>query len=135
MDRLWPLLTISLFLFGALLGVVVKDVVQPPPPPNPYGTLPQVGEPPASAQLTSILIRDDARALADYLDPELMQPLAQALQPLEEVFMAHFVGAVEKDGTTLAGYVLTGRVGGIGTEGFTVGIVFSVLDGQIVGVN
>jgi hypothetical protein len=135
MDRLWPLLTISLFLLGALLGVAFKDFVQPPPPPNPYGTLGQVGEPVASAQLTSILIRDDARALADYLDPELMQPLAGALQPLEEIFTAHFVGAVEKDGTTLAGYVLTGRVGGIGTEGFTVGIVFSVLDGQIVGVN
>lgn len=126
--------TLLLFAIGIAAGAFLHSVVAPPPPPNPYAQLPVVGEPPASADIVAILLRDDARTLAAALDQESLTALGQALQPVDEVFEAKFVGATERNGDLLAAYVLSGRSQQAGDK-FPVGIVFRVRDGKVVGVN
>jgi hypothetical protein len=127
---------VSLFLFvaGIAAGVAVNSYVSPPPPANPYAELTPVGEPPESAALVRVILADDARTLSRVLPGELLQGLGQALEPLQEVFEARFVGGTERKGDILAAYVLTGR-GQSGGDSFSVGVVFRVSGGKVIGVN
>lgn len=125
--------TLILFVLGILVGVAVNSYVSPPPPPNPYAELVLVGEPPESAAVVQVLLADDARTLSRMAPAEILQGLGQALDPLQEVFDAKFVGGTERKGDILAAYVMSGR-GGSG-ESFSVGVVFRVSGGKVMGVN
>ena len=130
---LGPWATLLLFVVGLVAGVVAQTFVSPGPPPNRYAELNLVNEPPESAALVRLILADDARGLAAVTEGELLQELGRALQPLREVFEMKFVGAAERRGEILASYVATGRE--MGTQGFSVGVVFRVSGGKVVGVN
>jgi hypothetical protein len=130
-----PLMIIGLFIFGVLGGALAQSVVNPPASPNPYPQLPVLGEPAETAELMRVILADDARTLSTLLEGEVLQALGEAIQPVEEVLEANFVGSTERNGDILSAYVLTGRVGGIGGQQLLVGVVFRVRDGEIVGVN
>ena len=125
--------TFVLFILGILVGVAVNSYLSPPPPPNPYAELTLVGEPPESAAVVKVLLADDARTLSRMLPGEILQGLGQAINPLEEIFEAKYVGGTERKGDILASYVMTGR--GNAGQSFSVGVVFRVSGGKVIGVN
>jgi hypothetical protein len=128
-----PAVTMLLFIAGIAGGVWAQRLASPPPPPNPYQELPLVGEPPESRELAAVIQSDDPRRLAAIMDAELLQALGKALQPLEDVFEVKFVGASERKGDILSAYAATGRDSS--GQSFTVGVVFRVSGGKVVGVN
>jgi len=130
---LGPWATLLLFVLGLVVGVAAQSYVSPPPPATPYAELAQVNETPETAALVRLILADDARALASVMEGELLQELGRALEPLQEVFEMKFVGAVERRGDILASYVATGRERN--AQSFTVGVVFRVSGGKVVGVN
>ena len=130
---LGPTATLLLFLLGLVVGVAVQSYISPPPPATPYAELSLVNETPETAALVRLILADDARALAAVMEGELLQELSKALEPLQEVFEMKFVGAVERRGDILASYVATGRERN--AQSFTVGVVFRVSGGKVVGVN
>ena len=125
--------TFILFVLGILAGIAVNSYASPPPPPNPYAELTMVGEPPESAAVVKVLLADDARTLSRMLPGEILQGLGQAINPLEEIFEAKYVGGTERKGDILASYVMTGR--GNAGQSFSVGIVFRVSGEKFIGVN
>ena len=130
---LGPWVTLLLFILGLVVGVAAQSYVSPGPPPNRYAELPIVVEPPESVAVVRLILADDARALAAGMEGELLKELGAALEPLQEVFEMKFVGATERRGDILASYVATGRE--MGTQSFSVGVVFRVSGGKVVGVN
>lgn len=130
---LGPPLSLLLFALGLVVGMAAQSYVSPPPPATPYAELPLVNETPETAALVRLILADDARALAMVMDGELLQALGKALDPLQEVFEMRFVGAVERRGEILASYVATGRERN--AQSFSVGVVFRVSGGKVVGVN
>jgi hypothetical protein len=127
------LLTILLLGTGIAVGAWAQSLASPPPPANPYAELPLVGEPRESAELAAVLQADDPRRLAQLVDGELLQALAPALEPLQEIFEVKFVGAAERKGDILSAYVASGR--DMSGQSFSVGVVFRVSGGKVVGVN
>lgn len=125
--------TLLLFIVGLALGVAAQSYLAPAAPSNRYAELPLVNEPPEAAALVQLILADDARGLAANTEGELLQGLGKALQPLREVFEMKFKGAVERRGEILAAYVATGR--DRGAQSFSVGVVFRVSGGKVVGVN
>ena len=130
---LGPSVTLLLFVLGLVVGVAAQSYVSPPPPATPYAELPLVNEPPEAAALVKLIVADDARGLAAVMEGEVLQGLSGALQPLREVFEMKFVGAVERRGDILASYVATGRERN--AQSFSVGVVFRISGGKVVGVN
>ncbi|CAN5136907.1 hypothetical protein BH18CHL2_BH18CHL2_07210 [soil metagenome] len=124
---------ILLFAAGIAAGVWVQRLSSPGTPPNPYQELPLVGEPPESREIAAVIQSDDPRRLAAVMDTELLRSLGKALQPLEDVFEVKFVGASERKGDILSAYAASGRDGS--GQSFTVGLVFRVSGGKVVGVN
>lgn len=124
---------VMLFVLGILVGAGVNSYLSPPPPPNPYAELSLIGEPPESAAVVRVILADDARTLSRMLPGEVLQGLGQAIDPLQEIFEAKYVGGTERKGDILASYVLSGR----GSQGqdFSVGVVFRVSGGKVIGVN
>lgn len=125
--------TFILFVLGILAGVALNSYISPPPPTNPYAELSQVGEPPESAAIVKVLLADDARTLSRMLPGDVLQGLGKAIDPLAEVFEAKFVGGTERKGDILASYVMSGR--GNAGQSFSVGVVFRVSGGKVIGVN
>jgi len=130
---LGPWVTLLLFVVGLVAGVAAQSYVSPAPAANPYTELPLIGEPPESVAVVRLILADDARALAAGMEGELLKELGAALEPLQEVFDMKFVGAVERRGDILASYVATG--GEQSAQSFSVGVVFRVSGGKVVGVN
>jgi hypothetical protein len=126
-------LILATFLCGLVTGVVVYAVTDRGTDANPYASLPKAAEPAATADVARAIQRDDARALANLLDMEVLQQLQTAIEPLADVRSMKFVGAVEKGGRVLAAYVAGGRTSD-GTD-VLVGFVLNVTGDQIVGVN
>ena len=124
---------VTLFAIGILIGAGVNSLLSPPPPANPYAELAIIGEPPESAAIVRVLLADDARTLSRMLPGEVLQALGEAIDPLQEIFEAKYVGGTERKGDILASYVLSGR----GSQGqdFSVGVVFRVSGGKVIGVN
>ena len=122
-----------LFVIGILIGAGVNSLFSPPPPPNPYAELAIIGEPPETAAIVRIILADDARTLSRMLPGEVLQGLGQAIDPLQEIFEAKYVGGTERKGDILASYVLSGR--GSQVQVFSVGVVFRVSGGKVIGVN
>lgn len=131
--RLGGFASALLFLVGIASGVAVSSFISPPPPASPYAELSLVGEPPESAALVQVILADDARTLSRMVSSEVLRGLGQALDPLQEVFEAKFVGGTARKGDILAAYVLSGR--SQTGEGLSVGAVFRVSGGKVIGVN
>ena len=126
-------LILAMFLGGLLTGVVVYAVTDRGADANPYESLPKAAEPAVTAEVARSMINDDAKALASQVNMEVLQQLQTAIEPLADIRSMKFVGAVEKNGRTLAAYVAGGRT----TDGIDVlvGLVLRVSGDQIVGVN
>jgi hypothetical protein len=124
---------LATFLGGLVTGVVAYAVTDKGADTNPYASLPRSAEPAAGADVARALANDDAKALANQLDMEVLQQLQTAIEPLSDIRSMKFVGAVEKNGRTLAAYVAGGRTSD-GTD-VLVGFVLRVTGDQIVGVN
>jgi hypothetical protein len=126
-------LVLATFLGGLVTGVVMYAVTDKGADANPYASLPRAAEPAVTADVARALASDDAKALSNQLDMEVLQQLQTAIEPLTDIRSMKFVGAVEKSGRVLAAYVAGGRT----TDGtdFLVGFVLQVTGDQIVGVN
>ncbi len=126
-------LGVVVFAIGIGVGALAAQLVNPPPPASPWATLPAVDEPAASAAVASMIVRDDARSLAKAMDAQVLQKLAQSIEPLVDIDAVDFTGATERQGDILAAYVAGGR--SQTGEKVIVGIVLRVRDGKVVGVN
>ncbi len=133
MNKLRAVLGLVVFAGGVVVGTVASQLVNPPPPPSPWRSLPLVEEPDPARSIALMLLADDARGLARALDPDLLQRLASAIEPLVDIDEVTFTGATERQGDILSSYVAQGRNQQGGT--FIVGLVFRVRDGKVVGVN
>lgn len=133
MNKARVIFGLTVFAFGLVAGAVAAQFASPSPPESPWRELPPVAEPGASAQVAAMLVRDDAQALARTLDLQLLQRLAQSIEPLVEVDEMSFTGATERGGDILSAYVAGGRDGS--GQRFLVGVVFRVRDGKVIGVN
>ena len=131
-------MVLALFIGGVVAGVVVQRVTDFGPQQNPYPTLDRVAEPRAASEVASALASSDAKTLAGLMDNETLTALKDAITdpvgaPIADIRSVKFVGATEKDGRTLAAYVVTGK-DMQGTDAI-VGFVLDVENGEIVGVN
>lgn len=125
--------TVVLALVGLALGVAIALATIPPFRENPYPALPAAAEPAAAESVAAALRAEDSRDLARLLDAEQLQALGEAMQPLFSVRDVKFLGAVERQGETLAAYTFQGR--SRAGEDVAVGVVFHVVNGKVVGVN
>jgi hypothetical protein len=121
------------FVGGIVAGVVLYATLDKGPELNPYASLPKTAEPAVTADVARALEKDDAKTLSSLLDNEVLQQLQTAIEPLMDIRTTKFVGAVEKNGRVLAGYVASGR-NADGSD-LLVGFVLRVTGDQIVGVN
>jgi hypothetical protein len=127
-------LILATFLGGLVAGVAIYAVTDNKgADANPYASLPRAAEPAVTADVARALSTDDAKGLSNQLDMEVLQQLQTAIEPLTDIRSMKFVGAVEKNGRTLAAYVAGGRTSD-GTD-VLVGFVLRVTGDQIVGVN
>ena len=126
-------LVLATFVGGLVAGVVVYAVTDKGADANPYASLPKSSEPAVTADVARALSGDDAKALSNQLDMEVLQQLQTAIEPLADIRSMKFVGAVEKSGRVLAAYVAGGKTSD-GTD-VLVGFVLNVTGDQIVGVN
>jgi hypothetical protein len=126
-------LILATFLGGLVAGVAIYAVTDKGADANPYTSLPRAAEPAVTADVAQALATDDAKGLSNQLDMEVLQQLQTAIEPLTDIRSMKFVGAVEKNGRTLAAYVAGGRT----SDGLDVlvGFVLRVTGDQIVGVN
>jgi hypothetical protein len=124
---------LATFLGGLVIGVVTYAVTDRGADANPYSSLPRTAEPAVTAEVARAIAADDAKALSNQLDMEVLEQLKTAIEPLADIRSMKFVGAVEKSGRVLAAYVAGGRT----TDGtdVLVGFVLRVTGDQIVGVN
>ncbi|MGH2378893.1 MAG: hypothetical protein ACRDGT_10505 [Candidatus Limnocylindria bacterium] len=121
------------FAIGLTAGALAAQVANPPPPESPWQSLPPVPEPAAASQVAAMLVADDPQGLARTLGLELLQRLAQSIEPLQDVDEVSFTGATERGGDILSSYVAGGRDNT--GQRFIVGVVFRVRDGKVIGVN
>lgn len=112
---------------------MAAQFANPAPPESPWQELPRVPEPAAASQVAAMLLSDDAQGLARTLELEILQRLAQSIEPLRDIDEVSFTGATERGGDILSSYVAGGRDGS--GQRFIVGIVFRVRDGKVIGVN
>lgn len=133
MNKVKALVGAIVFAGGLVVGTIGAQLVNPAPPESPWRGLPTVEEPAASVAVTSLLLQDDAKALARALDAQMLQRLAQAIEPLVDIDEATFTGATERQGDILSAYVAGGR--SQSGDKVIVGVVFRVRDGKVVGVN
>jgi hypothetical protein len=132
-NKLRAFLGLFVFAGGIVVGTVASQLVNPPPPPSPWRSLPLVDEPAQGATVAALLLTDDARGLSKVLDADLLQRLGSAIEPLVDIDDVRFTGATERQGDILSAYVAHGRTQSGSTV--IVGVVFRVRDGKVVGVN
>ena len=127
-------LVILLFAVGLVAGIGIAVLTSPGVAANPYSSLPPAAEPQASAQVAAAIRQDDARMLSRVIsDQDLLGKLHQSLDPIIAVSDVRFLGAADRNGTTLSAYVVRGR----DQQGNKIirGFVLSVQHGEVVGVN
>jgi hypothetical protein len=132
-NRGTTILGLFVFAIGVTVGALAAQLANPAPPASPWQTLPLVPEPAASSAVAAMLVADDAQGLARVLELELLQRLAQSIEPLVDIDEVSFTGATERGGDILSSYVAGGRDGS--GQRFIVGVVFRVRDGKVIGVN
>ena len=124
---------VALFLVGVGLGATVRLATQSPPPANPFPSHPPTSEPLAAAEVAAALRADDPARLAALLDEQRLDELNEALAPIVEPTEVRHVGSVQAGDFVLSGYLVRGR--DADGDRTIVGLILSVLDGAVVGVN
>jgi hypothetical protein len=132
-NRARAIFGLFVFVLGIAVGAVAAQFATPAPPASPWRDLPPVEEPAAASQVAGLLLADDAQGLARALDLQMLQRLAQSIDPLVDIDEVSFTGATERGGDILSSYVAGGRDGS--GQRFIVGVVFRVRDGKVIGVN
>lgn len=128
------LLVLLLFGLSVVGGVVAYTQSQPKPVVNPFASIDaRVPEPAPAAQIARALATNDPTALATAVPSDLLDPLGKALDPIVSVKDVRYVGGIQKNGTTFAGYVATGKTSS-GSD-FVVGFVLRVLGNSVAAVN
>ena len=123
-----------LFAAGALAGAAAQVFTSAAPAQNPYASLPLTDEPQETAQIAAAIREDDAKSLAHLVsDQDLLTKLHTSIDPIVAVNDVKFLGAADRNGTTLSAYVVRGR----DQQGNKIirGFVLSVQHGEVVGVN
>lgn len=138
MSEARAIVVLALFVGGIVAGVAVQRATDAGIRESPYPSLDRIEEPSASSVVATALANNDAKGLARVMDGETLKALKDALidplgAPLADIRAVRFVGATEKSGHVLAGYLVTGK----DTQGSDaiVGFVLDVENGVIVGVN
>jgi hypothetical protein len=125
--------TLVLFLAGLVLGYLAQTVSAAAPPRGAFTSLERVEEPSAAAAVAGAVARDDARALSQLLEEDVLQELAAGIEPLIEVTEVRFTGATQRENRVLAAYVAKGRDNQGGK--WAIGFVLRVEGDNVVGVN
>jgi hypothetical protein len=128
-------LLLGLFLVAVgigLAGALLSPTTAPARIDNPYPPLPAAAEPAAAATFVAALVANDVAAVAGSLPDEQLQRLGAFLEPVIRIDTARFLGAVERDGDTIAGYVINGT-NAEGAE-LVVGLSLLVREGKVVAV-
>ena len=131
-----PAAVAVLFLFaaGMVIGIGAQILTTASPAQNPYASLPPADEPQASAAVAAAIRQDDAKTLAHLVtDTDLLGKLHSSIDPIVAVSDVRFLGAADRNGTTLSAYVVRGR----DQQGNKIirGFVLSVQHGEVVGIN
>lgn len=128
-------LTLVLFVASLALGAALH--VGAKPPEQQIDRFPTIAggaaEPAVAADIARAIIAKDPQALAKTYSADMLQAYQEAMSPVVEADDIHFVGGVEREGETLASYVVTGQT----AEGASLisGFVVHVKDNQITGFN
>lgn len=138
MSEARAVVVLALFVGGIVGGVVLQRVTDSAIRTSPYPTLERIAEPQPGARVATALAANDPRALARLMGNETLTALKDALTdplgaPIADIRKVKFVGATERDGHVLAGYLVTGK--DIQGTDAIVGFVLDVENGEIVGVN
>lgn len=126
------LLGLFLVALGAGLAAALLAPTATPPIENPYPPLPAAAEPAAAAAFVAALVANDVGTVAATLPDEQLQRLGLFLDPVIGIDTARFVGAVERDGETIAGYVINGT--NVDGAEVVVGLTLLVREGKVVAV-
>ena len=68
MNRAKAIFGLFVFALGLAVGAVAAQFANPAPPESPWRALPAVDEPAAAAQVSRMLVSDDATGLARSMD-------------------------------------------------------------------
>lgn len=129
------ILTLALFALSVALGAALQ--VGAKPPEQQIQRFPTIvggaAEPTVTADIARAVVAKDPQALAKAYSADLLQAYQGAMAPVVDADDIHYVGGVEKEGETLASYVVTGQA----SDGSALisGFVVHVKDGQITGFN
>jgi hypothetical protein len=125
-----------LFVAALALGVAIHVIAATPPasvdrfPTMPHGP---AAEPPTTAAITAAIAANDPKALASAYSAELLQAFQEAMAPVVNVDEIRYAGGIERDGETLASYVVTGQ--NQSGQAVISGFVVHVKGGEITAFN
>jgi hypothetical protein len=129
------LMTLVLFAASVALGVGLHVGSHPQTPHvERFPTITNgAAEPHVSAEIATAIVGKNTHMLASKYSAELLQAYQQAMAPVVDAEDIRYVGGVERDGETLASYVVTGQT----AQGIALisGFVVHVRDGEITGFN
>jgi hypothetical protein len=129
------ILTLVLFTASVALGATLH--VGAKPPEQQIDRFPTIAggaaEPAIAADIARAIMAKDPQALARTYTADMLQAYQEAMSPVVEADDIRYVGGVEREGETLASYVVTGQT----AEGMSLisGFVVHVKDSQITGFN
>jgi hypothetical protein len=129
------ILTLVLFAASVALGATLH--VGAKPPEQQIDRFPTIAggaaEPAIAADIARAIMAKDPQALAKAYTADMLQAYQEAMSPVVEADDIRYVGGVEREGETLASYVVTGQT----AEGMSLisGFVVHVKDNQITGFN
>jgi hypothetical protein len=129
------ILTLVLFVGSVALGATLHVGARPPEQQiDRFPTIAgRAAEPAIAANIARAIMAKDPQALAKTYSADMLQAYQEAMSPVVEAEEIRYVGGVEREGETLASYVVTGQT----AEGVSLisGFVVHVKDNQITGFN
>ena len=123
--------TLGLFAVGLVVGAIAWRLINVAPSAvEAFPALPLTGEPPVAAVVAQHLAANDAQALSDSLNQEVLDAIREQLSPLQTLERVTFVNAASLNDQILAAYVVEGS-DDTGARGI-VGLILVVRDGAVV---
>lgn len=129
------IMTLVLFVASVALGATLH--VGAKPPEQQIDRFPTIAggaaEPAVAADIARAIMAKDPQALAKTYTADMLQAYQEAMSPIVDAEDIRYVGGVEREGETLASYVVTGQT----AEGASLisGFVVHVKDNLITGFN
>ena len=126
-----PVLTLGLFAIGIIAGALIwRAVTVVPSAVEAFPALPTTGEPPIAAVVAQHLAANDAQALSESLEQDVLDAIRAQVAPLTALERVTFVNAAALDDQILVAYVVEGTDTS-GARGI-VGLIMVVRDGAVV---